>query len=360
VRTIHSTASVAIQTWGEVTVAASSELSARLVASIVRRHANTAGRPPDLLPGRRPPTRIGSSIEIGDPFQGRTSSFNIDLLNRSENGRGNLLWLHIRSLLVTKKTLDRLALAVALAMFVAAIFVLYRQLENTRLIDVVSGLEALPRTHVIAALALTAVSYLLLTAYDFLAVNYVGCRLRRRDTLFASFVAFAFSNNLGFALISGGSVRYRIYSGFGLGPVAIGEIVAFCTLTYGLGVTTVAGLMFLLDPAGISYILRLPQSFLQAAGIAMLTIPMAYLAVIVVRRGPIALGRYRLRLPSIGCGLMQISVASFDQALAGAVVYVLLPPEAQIGFEAFLGIYVIAAPISLLSLVPGGLAACRT
>lgn len=63
-------------------------------------------------------------------------------------------------------------------MFFAAIFILYRDLENTRLIDVVGSLEALPKTRVIVALALTAASYLLLTAYDFLALNYVGHKLQ--------------------------------------------------------------------------------------------------------------------------------------------------------------------------------------
>jgi len=261
---------------------------------------------------------------------------------------------------VTKKTLNRLTLAVSLAMFVAAVFVLYRQLGNTRLIDVVGRLEALPRTRVVAALALTAASYLLLTAYDFLALSYVGRTLRVRETLFASFVAFAFSNNLGCALVSGGSVRYRIYTGFGLGPVEIGEIVAFCTLTYGLGVTTVSALMFLSDPAGISSVLNLPRPLVKAAGIAMLAVGIAYLAVIVARRGPIALGRYHLRLPSLGCGLMQLCVACCDQALAGAVVYVLLPSDVEIDFQAFLGIYAIATPISLLSLAPGGLGVFET
>ena len=99
-------------------------------------------------------------------------------------------------------------------MFFAAIFILYRDLENTRLIDVVGSLEALPKTRVIVALALTAASYLLLTAYDFLALNYVGHKLQWWETLFASFIAFSFSNNLGFALMSGGSVRYWIYTGF--------------------------------------------------------------------------------------------------------------------------------------------------
>ncbi len=256
---------------------------------------------------------------------------------------------------MTQKTVNRLTLAVALAMFFAAIFVLYRELENTRLIDVIGSLGALPKRRVIVALALTAV-----TAYDFLALNYVDHKLRLWETLFASFIAFTFSNNLGFALMSGSSVRYWIYTGFGLGPIEIWEIVAFCTLAYGLGVTTVGGLMFLFDPAGISSILNLPQSFLRAAGITMLVISVAYLAVIVTQRGPIALGHYHLRLPSIGCGLMQISVASFDQALAAGVVYVLLAPDTQISFHVFLGIYVIAAPISLLSLVPGGLGVFET
>jgi uncharacterized membrane protein YbhN (UPF0104 family) len=261
---------------------------------------------------------------------------------------------------VTQKSFERLMLVVALAMFFAAIFVLYRELENTSLADVVSSFKALPKTRVIAALALTAASYLLLTAYDFLALGYVGRKLRVRQTLFASFVAFAFTNNLGFALMSGSSVRYRIYSGFGLGAVEIGEIFAFCTVTYGLGVITVGGLMFLLDTAGISSILGLTQPILPAAGIAMLALAIAYLAIVVARRGPIAIGRYRLRLPSLGLGLVQICVASVDQALAGSVVYVLLPPDAQIGFDVFLGIYVIAAPLSLLSLVPGGLGVFET
>ena len=49
--------------------------------------------------------------------------------------------------------------------------------------------------------------------------------------------------------------------------------------------------MFLFDPAGISSILNLPQSFLRGAGITMLVISVAYLAVIITQRGPIALGQ---------------------------------------------------------------------
>ena len=70
-----------------------------------------------------------------------------------------------------QKTVNRLTIAVAIAMFFAAIFVLYRELENTRLIDVIANFEALPEARVTLALALTAASYLLPTGYDFLALS---------------------------------------------------------------------------------------------------------------------------------------------------------------------------------------------
>jgi uncharacterized membrane protein YbhN (UPF0104 family) len=70
-----------------------------------------------------------------------------------------------------QKTVNRLTIAVAIAMFFAAIFVLYRELQNTRLIDVIANFEALPEARVTFALALTAASYLLPTGYDILALS---------------------------------------------------------------------------------------------------------------------------------------------------------------------------------------------
>lgn len=245
-------------------------------------------------------------------------------------------------------------------MFVAAVFVLYCELENTRLTEVLDSVKTMSSARLLGAVALTAVSYFLLTGYDFLALNYVRHVLPFRQVLLASFVAFAFSNTLGFALVSGGSLRYRIYSGLGLTPIEIGEIVGFCTLSYALGVTTVGGLMFVLNPAGLVSILSLPRWLVQGGGIALLAVSAVYLAVVASGPKPILLGRYRLRLPSIEQGFMQIVLASVDQAIAGSVLYVLLPPNAAINFATFIGIYVIVAPLSLLSLVPGGIGVFET
>jgi phosphatidylglycerol lysyltransferase len=62
-----------------------------------------------------------------------------------------------------------------------------------------------------------------------------------------------------------------------------------------------------------------------------------------------------LRLPSFASAFAQIAVASVDLALSGAVVYLLLPVDAEVTYRTFLGAYVLAAAASILSHVPGGL-----
>jgi uncharacterized membrane protein YbhN (UPF0104 family) len=237
----------------------------------------------------------------------------------------------------------------------AAIVVLVREFASINLHEVLAGLTALPKRQIFVASALTAASYLLLTGYDFLALFYVRRQLRLRDILFASFTAFAFSNNIGFQLLSGGSIRYRIYSGLGINPVEIGEIVAFCTFTYALGVITVGGLVALFEPVEVASALHLPESFMPIAGSALLSFDVGYLAIVARWRRPVSLGRYRLRPPPLILAWAQVVLASIDAMLASAVIYVLLPGDLDVTYESFLGIYVVAATAGVLSLVPGGL-----
>jgi uncharacterized membrane protein YbhN (UPF0104 family) len=100
--------------------------------------------------------------------------------------------------------------------------------------------------------------------------------------------------------------------------------------------------------------------FLRIGGIALLGIVVAYVAVVATRWPSIPIGRYKLRLPTTGQGILQIALASIDQVLAGMVLYAPLPPRATIDFATFLGTYVIAAPLSFLSLVPGGVGVFET
>jgi uncharacterized membrane protein YbhN (UPF0104 family) len=258
------------------------------------------------------------------------------------------------------KALDRLAAAATFVIFCAAIFILAGEFESVNLSDLLAAFTAMPRRQIVAGLGLTIASYLLLTGYDFLALRYVGRRLPVRDTLFASFTAFAFSNGIGFQLLSGGSMRYRIYSSFGIPAVEIGEIVAFCTVSYALGAITVAGLVALFEPAEFGLLLHLSEPLAFALGLALVGGSAAFLMAVALRHEPIELGRFRLRMPPLRLAVGQIVLASADAVLAGTVIYALLPFDFGITFKAFLGVYMLAATASVLSLVPGGLGVFET
>ena len=55
-------------------------------------------------------------------------------------------------------------------------------------------------------------------------------------------------NNLGFATVSGAAVRYRFYAAWGLTPLAIAKVVAFTSLTFGLGGFALGGLVLVVEP----------------------------------------------------------------------------------------------------------------
>jgi uncharacterized membrane protein YbhN (UPF0104 family) len=258
------------------------------------------------------------------------------------------------------RLIDRLAFLATVVIFCAAIVVLVREFQGVSLHAVLDRLSAMPLRGIVAAMALTAASYLLLTGYDMLALRYVGRQLPLRDVIFASFTAFVLSNNVGFQILSGGSIRYRLYSRLGLDAVAIGEVVAFCSFAYVLGVVTVGGVLVLSDPGTFAALLNVPRPLVIACGAILLAVSLGYLAVAAWWRAPIALGRYQLRPPSLSLAVAQVVLASADAVLAATVMYVLLPTELDFSYRYFLGIYTIAATASILSLVPGGLGVFET
>lgn len=258
------------------------------------------------------------------------------------------------------KLTERLLPIAILTIFAAAAASLLSDISSIRPDQVLDFVATMPATKILVTVAFTAASYLLLTGYDFLALVYARRDLRFLDVMFASFTAFAFSNNVGFQIFSGGSLRYRIYRQLGLKAPEIGEVVGFCTLTYVLGIVTVAGLLALFDAYEIASLIPLPGPLIATIGVALLSLDAAYLAVAAMRPGPIVIGRYRLRMPSLALSITQIGLASIDAVLAATVMYTLLPADFHLPYLAYLSIYLIASTISVLSLVPGGLGVFET
>jgi len=259
-----------------------------------------------------------------------------------------------------KRLLAVIGSLVGVAVFSVTLWVLQRELREFRYHDIVRQLHNLPRGRVFLALLFTALNYWVLTGYDALALHYLKRPLAYRRILLASFTSYSFSNNVGLSVFGSSAVRYRLYSMWGLSSLEIATVVAFSALTMWLGVHTLASVLFLVHPPMVPTALPLPLSSFRPVGVLFLLLVVGYLVVGAVRRRPLRLRGWEVRVPPLPIRLLQVGLGSLDWTLAGAALYVLLPPAAAVSAFTFLGVFLAAEVVALFSHVPGGLAVFET
>ena len=236
-----------------------------------------------------------------------------------------------------------------------AMAVVERELKSYRSRDLMRQVWTLPHSHIALALLLTAIAYAVLPGYDAIALAYVEHPLPVRRIAFGSFIAYALSHSLGFPLLSGGPVRYRFWSAWGLSTSEIAQAISFAAATFVVGMIAVAGVVFLLEPGSTIQLLRLPVTSVKPAGAVCLAIIGGYLGLSVARSRQLSILGWEFPFPSPRLALAQLVVAVVDWSAAGAVLYVLLPPGYRLSFLPVLGVFLIAQFAGILSHVPGGL-----
>ena len=243
---------------------------------------------------------------------------------------------------------------IGLVLFAGALWVLHQALAAYRYRDVVAYLRHLPSSQLFAALLGTALSYLVTTGYDWLALRYIRRPLPWPKVGFAALLSYAFSNSVGLSVLTSSSLRYRLYSSWGLTTVDIARIVLFTTLTLWLGILTVGGGVLLLEPLDLRMIpgLALDNRWL---GGSMLALPAVYVLLGILRRQPLSVGSWKLPMVRAHLALPQIAIGALDWVMASAVLYTLLPATTTLGFDHILGVFLIAQIAGLLSHIPGGL-----
>ena len=206
---------------------------------------------------------------------------------------------------------------------------------------------------VIAAGAITALNYVVLTVSDMLAVACAGLRLSRRRIALAAFVGYAVSNTVGFALVSGTSSRYRFYSRWGIRAADFARIVLFYSATFWLGPCVVGGLALLIaPPTGIASVLGRPAT--QATGVLPLALVAAYVILCARGRPPLRLWRLTIAFPRPQLAAAQVVVSTVDWLLAAAVLFICIPAPRP-PFFAVAGAFSLAQVVGLVSSVPAGL-----
>lgn len=255
---------------------------------------------------------------------------------------------------MTQPLWRRLAPAIGTLLFGASLAFLARELEQLGPARLSHALRAVPSHALTLALILTIVNYALLTLQDQLAVTYAGATVPRGQVAFASFIAYAVSNSVGFALLSGTSARYRFYARWGVGPGQLSRIVLFYSVSFWVGLGLVAGGSLLLaPPAGLDAVL--PAAGLRAAGAVILLVIGVYIGGCLSGQRAVRFARWTVPVPTPALMAAQVCVSVCDWLLAAGVLFVLLPPAARPAFLPFAGAFAAAQFAGLASHVPGGL-----
>jgi glycosyltransferase 2 family protein len=251
---------------------------------------------------------------------------------------------------------SRLGMVLSLAIIVVAAVVLYRILRDIDPDELIDALEATDwRTLGFAGLFVAA-GYLTLTFYDLFALRTIGRReVPYRVAALASFTSYSVGHNVGASVFSGGAVRYRVYSTWGLSVIEVTKICFVAGLTFWLGNATVLGLGVLGAPEHAADIDHLPVWLNQFLALVILGALGAYVAWVWTKPRVIGRESWRVALPGGPLTLLQIAIGILDLACCALAMYCLVPDEPHLGFIPVAMIFVTATLLGFASHAPGGL-----
>ncbi|MDE2005060.1 MAG: lysylphosphatidylglycerol synthetase family protein [Rhodospirillales bacterium] len=253
------------------------------------------------------------------------------------------------------RALRRLPAVLGAVLLFLALYAVQLEFRHLRLDAVGHALAAIPPRALGLAGLFTILSYAGLTIYDWLGTVYAGRAVGYGRIAFASFCAYALSHSLGFAAVSGAAVRYRLYAQWGLTPGQIARVVAFCSLTFGLGGMVLGGAILFVEPRAVPYFgEHLPDAAMYGFGLVLWGIVGGYVS-LARWVGTIGIFGKTIALPGFRIALAQVALATADVALTATIFWVLVPHVPKLTWLIFLGIYVGAYTAGLAANVPGGL-----
>lgn len=245
--------------------------------------------------------------------------------------------------------------AATLGVFSLAFWFLYNELQHLEFGAIVAQIRAISASREALAAVLAVGSYFVLSTYDVLALRYMKRPLSPGRTALTAFTASAIGHNVGFAAVASGTVRYRMYSALGLSAVEIATIAVFGTLTFALGTSFLLGASMLFMAQSEPALFQLPVALLHGAGAVLILLPVAYVVAAYFRISTLRIGNWRITWPDGRIAALQLVLSVTELFLAAGVLYALVAPDVQLGYVAFLGIYLMAVAAGLLSSVPAGI-----
>jgi glycosyltransferase 2 family protein len=251
---------------------------------------------------------------------------------------------------------NRIGVLLSVAIITIAVIVLIHMLRDIDTHEVINALKATEGRHIAAAAIFVAGGYFTLTFYDWFALRTIGHKeIPYRIAALTGFTSYSIGHNIGATVFTGGAVRYRIYSAYGLDAIEVAKICFVAGLTFWLGNATVLGLGIAYTPQAAGWIDQLPPFANRCIAIAMLMVLACYLGWVWSAPRKIGHGEWKVNLPSGPSTLLQICIGILDLGCCALAMYMLLPEEPNIGFVTLAVVFVSATLLGFASHAPGGL-----
>ena len=255
----------------------------------------------------------------------------------------------------TKKILKKVVSWSGLFFFLLAAYMLYHQLSRYSLNDIKNAVFAIPAKNFWFACLASLGGYIALSSYDYLALRYIKRKLAPWKWIFAGVIGFSVSNNAGHAIVSGGTIRYRLYTRWRFRASEIIRMVTFSGFTYLVACFFLIIVGYFLTPnhafggGSISKLTTETVTLFSALGL------IVYFALSLFYKKPLIIKDVEFDMPSFKMALAQVFIGGADIIMDSFVLYFSLIPFVEIPFGTFMGVFIIAKVLGVFSQVPGGL-----
>ena len=252
----------------------------------------------------------------------------------------------------------RLGIAASLLIIVLAISHMYRTLKGVDTGVILTALTEIPLSHIAMAALCVIGAFCTLTFYDFFALRTIGKRhVPYRIAALSSFTSYTIGHNIGATVFTGGAIRFRIYSDYGLSAIDVAKICFLSGLTFWLGNLFVLGIGMAWHPEAATAMDLLPPSVNRLIAIGCLAGIAAYFVWLVTGEERRQLGQngWKVVLPSARLTLLQVVIGVIDLGFCALAMYLLMPAQPGIDFVSLAVVFILATLLGFASHAPGSI-----
>ena len=252
----------------------------------------------------------------------------------------------------------RLGIAASLLIISFAITTLVRTLKGVDAGVILTALTDIPPGHIALAALCVVAAFCTLTFYDFFALRTIGVRhVPYRIAALSSFASYSIGHNIGATVFTGGAIRFRIYSDYGLNAIDVAQICFLSGLTFWLGNTFVLGIGMAWHPEAASAMDQLPAAINRLIACAGIVAIVSYLGWLTLGENRRELGQngWKVVLPSARLTLVQIMIGVVDLGFCALAMYLLVPVQPGIDFMSLAVVFILATLLGFASHAPGSI-----